>query len=145
MQLAAEQGLSFLRTRFADAHFNMVSAFDSYITGLRYFPKADKPMANTIYVCKRDFDNTKYPNSTRVFSDKQAIGYVPKDLAEQLVADLDDYLDSRVLLCFCKSVSTTGFSAPAIYVVFEMNPNEKSGTSEMITSSQPKQVQHFVI
>ncbi len=120
----------------------MISAFDSYITGLRYFPKAEKPIANTIYVCKRDFANTKYPNSTRVFSDKQAIGYVPKDLAEQLVPELDEYLDSRVLLCFCKSVSTTGFSAPAIYVVFEMTPE---AGSKVTASSEQKQVQHFVI
>ena len=120
MESGVAQASAFLQSRVPlGTGVRLKSAFQSYVTGLRYFPHADKPKVNTVYICKRDLQNQKFPNAIKVYSSKsQVMGYVPRDLAETLVSQLDPFLDSRVLLCFCKS-EPTQFSASCFYFIYE--------------------------
>jgi hypothetical protein len=118
MEIAKASCLSFLKTRFPTQTFNMISCFSSYVTGLKFFHNGPKPIINSVYNCKR-MPTEQFPNAIQVFSHKKGFGYVPRDLADALVPQLDKFLESRILLCFCNKVPTQ-FSASCFYMIFEL-------------------------
>jgi hypothetical protein len=61
----------------------------------------------------------QFPNAIQVFSHKKGFGYVPRDLSDVVVPQLDKFLESRILLCFCNKVPTQ-FSASCFYMIFEL-------------------------
>ena len=115
---AKTKALEFLKSRSSTRSFKMIKAFQSYMTGLQYFPSEPKPKFQEVYICKR-FDNPRFPNSIKIYCNHDDIAYVPKDLAANLVEDMDDFLESRVLLCFCLK-EPTKFSATCIFMLFEV-------------------------
>ena len=117
IELAKTKISEFLKSR-CSLEFKILKAFSSFVTGLQYFPNAPKLEYHHTYICKR-FNNPKFPNSIKIYHDLSEMGYVPKDLANTLVPDLDDHLDNRVLLCFCQK-SPTKFSASCIYMLMEI-------------------------
>jgi hypothetical protein len=61
----------------------------------------------------------QFPNAIQVFSHKKGFGYVPRDLSDVVVPQLDKFLESRILLCFCNKVPTQ-FSVSCFYMIFEL-------------------------
>lgn len=125
LQPAKLAALEFLKRRCGSAHFKMVKAFHSFVTGLRYFKDAPIPRANEVYICKRCLENPEFQDSIKVYEGTQAFGYVPRELAKILAVEMDGDLKNRVVLCVCTK-SPTKFSANAIFILFELD-NKQNG------------------